>query len=354
MKKWFNILLFALCLASCDVTEPEVPTEIYKVRMNISIPVDDQSTGRSRMPGLGDPGTFERFSYPRYLYFYYVIENKSTLATEVHRNCIQQLPAEAWTNGHYTGNLQYDYDSIFTYTGELEMELPKDLTGYNIRIYAAMSYHPLARLVTTDVATESEIHNLTFDLDNDSLLENIENIYSTPFNYEINGSYYGTMPAAKIGQYTFNLLLYHVASKVDLIWNVPDDQQTTFNVNQIIARQLYKKSSYIFRPNQNNGKPDIGNPGESYSITVKTSDDIGMQYKGRYYFYTIPYYYEEGGKDYFDIVLDTKFSNGGVVQDNVILTLKKMVDINEPFVPWIRGNMQFTTMPTITQVKIVD
>ena len=347
-------MLLVLCFSACD-RDLDIPTKIYRVKMNLSIPVDDQNTSVARMPGLGDPGTYERFLYPRYLYIYYVWESKSDPSlNEVHRNSWLELSTSSWSNGHYRGDLQHNGDSIFTYSGEIEMLLPEDLSAYNVRLYAAMSYHPLSNLFWQDVATEADVQNMQFffEADNDSLPQSLENIYSTPYNYIVDGKYYGTIPfTAIIGRMTLNLMLYHVASKVDLIWNVPDDQQTTFNVKSIVAQQLYKKASYIFRPNENEGKPT--GAGENYSLNIKSDADVGMQYKGRYYFYTIPYYYTEGGKNYMDIVLDTKFMEGSTERDRT-LTLQKAVDINEPFVPWIRGNMLFTTMPTISQVKIVD
>ncbi len=347
-------MLCVLCFVSCN-RELDIPTKLYKVRMNICIPVDDQSTGTRRMPGLGDPGTYERFLYPRYLYMFYVWESKTDPSVvQVRRNYFLELSPSKWYDGNYRGSLQHDGDSIFVYDGEIDMLLPNDLSEYNVRLYAAMSYHPLANLETQSVTTEADILNMQFffEADNDSLPQSLENIYSTPYNYIVDGQYYGTIPfTAIVGHMTLNLMLYHVASKVDLIWNVPDDQQTTFNVKQITAQQLYKKASYIFRPNENQGRPT--GAGENYSLNIKTEADVGMQYKGRYYFYTIPYYYTDGVKNYMDIVLDTKFMEGDTERTRT-LTLQKAVDTSNPFVPWIRGNMLFTTMPTISQVKIVD
>lgn len=346
--------LTMLCFVACEPNEPRIPTTWRKYKMNISIPIDDQSTGRKKISGLGDPGTYEYFRYPRYLYIFYVWEDKDNPSIcEVHYDwpwSEKILSPESWSNGKYHGNLQYDGDTIFTYTGELEMLLPVSIEQYNVRIYAAMSYHPLANLRAPSISTEEDIRNLqfTFDADNDSLPQSLENIYSTPYNYEVNGQYYATLPKTSG---TFNLLLYHVASKVDLIWNVSDDQQTSFYVESIVAQQLYKKSAYIFRPNENEGKPT--GAGENYSLNIKSAGDVGMQYKGRSYFYTIPYYDASGGKNYMDIVLDTKFMEGST-ENACTLTLRKAVDISQPFVPWIRGNLQFTTMPTRTQEKIVD
>ena len=355
LKRYIYILLAALCLAGCELNEP-IPTITYRVKMNLSIPIDDQSAGARRAPSIGDPGTYESFKYPRHLYFYYVSEQKANPSVKSVKAIWFELDAAYWNNGNYSGNLQYDGDSIFTYTGELDMELPLELDNYNVRIYAAMSYNPLVDLSMhmSSSMTEDDIINQKFKIDNDSLLGSLENIYSTPYNYTINDKYYATLPhVPRSGTLTFNLLLYHVASKVDLIWNVPDDQQTTFNVKSIVAKQLYRKESYIFKPNMNQGKPDIGDANESYRLEVKNSADVGMQYKGRYYFYTIPYYYTDTGYDYFDIVLETQFANGEST-NQYDLTLKKHVDKNQPFVPWIRGNMQFNNMPSCSQVKEVD
>lgn len=354
------VILFCCLLSSCKYNEPKIPTEKRKVEFNIGLPMDELISGQrynkpthaQKANVFGDPGTYEYFHFPRYLYIFIVTEQKAApYETTCERIVVADIEEEEWKVGSYKGTLQYYADSLFTYKGELEIELPVEIENYNIRIYAAMSYVPLNNLATASFSNENDIKNMQFNIDNDDIIDNLQNIYSTPYNYNVNGKYYATYTTLRDDVYPrLHILLYHVACKVDLLWNVPDDKQGEYHVKDITALRLNKQPAYIFRPNENHGKPSLE---QSYSLNIKSESDVALQYKGRSYFYTIPYYFEQSSKNYFDIVLDTKFDEAGVERQRE-LTLQVGVDIDRPFVPWIRGNMSFSKIPTISQVKVID
>ena len=88
-----------------------------------------------------------------------------------------------------------------------------------------------------------------------------------------------------------NLLLYHVASKVDVMWNVKTDLRDDMKLTYLEAEHLYNGACLLFKPNQNEVSATKFTGGYS-TVLVKATDtqpNIGTQWNGRAYFYTIPY-----------------------------------------------------------------
>ena len=142
------------------------------------------------------------------------------------------------------------------------------------------------------------------------------------------------------------MLLYHVAAKVDIKWNVvdsvrinKDDPDAAVRLTYMEARRLFNGYAYCFKPMRDT----MANlPTSGYAIEdIVTPDDEGLWWEGRDYFYTIPYTVT-GEPDYFP--LQMRMGTNGATKANAgyELTLKQMIDTTAVFVPWLRGDFKLT------------
>ena len=350
------ILLTLLLLAAC--TEDEEPRQ--GVTINLWLQPEENVASRA----LGDPGTYEHFELPKYAYVYFVADGK-VVELDGGGN-LMELDDEHWSKGRAFESAvpQTMYDSAYTYGSLAKFSIDGITT--EAKVYVAACNKKLKKggvdIPTLPTGTdESEVLNITFDLDNE-LKDNLQNIYSTPYNYRpaippYNGRYFGTIQSLE-GSSTLPVRLYHVAAKVDLMWNVPKAQQPTLQISHIEARRLKQNNCYLFRPTENTWTTaGAGNDEDNnYTVTLM-DDDIGRQWYGRQYFYTIPYKYTPAplvSGDYFDVNLHMRKIGG--VGDGYNLTLRRDVSGDDPvFVPWHRADLVFTNgMDYKTVIKTIE
>ena len=186
----------------------------------------------------------------------------------------------------------------------------------------------------------TDLLNMQFDASSTDVQQQLKDIYSSPYNYNKDGEYYGTFDDYLTNVPHVDLLLYHVAAKVDLKWNVDEDKRTGaegVRLTYMEARNLYNGWSYAFRPMENTAPAVLS---EGYNITnIVTSSDVGLWWEGRDYFYTLPYTVS-GSPDLFPLQLTMKTNDDA--SDGYRLTLNQRIDTTDPFVPWIRGNFRLT------------
>ena len=266
------VFLAAAFVTSCSVDDSLASRGLETVEMPISISIpaegfvnptdvgigEETPTRATRTPG--DPGTYEQFHLPQYIYLF--LCNESTNGTESVIYQKIKIP-----NNELTSSWKKTVsptDSIYTYKGNVSINLP--LNRSKGKIYAAASYKPLhtdnasssmqedeesnhlsfncdrpskfgdpnysreyineSKTYTDDTyGTEDAVKNIIFS--NITLRNNMQDVYSTPYNKMVNGVYYGTITDYDSNVPNINIVLYHVATKVDVQWSIDEDYQGT-------------------------------------------------------------------------------------------------------------------------------
>lgn len=279
MRDQIVILLTALLLTACATYDEEPAVQRECMPITLSIPAAGIGE-QTRAPG--DPGNYERFELPKYLWLY-MVEDNGTEAKVVESKSLEL--DDNWTKE------KLGTDSIYTYSGELTLDLLSGRSG-TARIYALLSAVQLTDMtvITNNTSTEEHLLNLTFSLPltlpaGYNLGDVIRNIYSSPYNLIRNGNYYGTVQDyMSESPYVENFILYHVGAKLDVIWNVDETKQASVCLGKLEVTNLQKTNCLAFKPLENNEVPGSGTTyDESFTI------DIGAQWYGRHSFYVIPY-----------------------------------------------------------------
>ena len=317
-----------------------------QLQLSLCLPIQD-----SGMPApkkvMGDPGTTEHFELPRYAYIF-VMKQTGVDSWAIWRKEELILNANDWVRTRYYGLNDTREDSIFKYNKPIQYILNNETpTG---RVYAVCSKKKLTFNTSFNSITNLEdLLNWKFDSSPDSIQENLQDIYSTPYNYIRDGRYYCAFDCSAGNTFGLDLLMYHVAAKVDLKWNVVDSVRiNTSNPSQAVrltylaARRLFNGEAYCFKPMRNT-LPALPSSGGYEIDSIVTPSDEGLWWEGRSYFYTIPYTVEGAGTastEYFplQLLMRTNGSSGSGYE----LTLNQPIDTADVFVPWIRGDIKLT------------
>ena len=312
----FSVLLAMTLLNGC--TDDDAPRNIVQMPVSLYIPADMLET--RAVPG--DPGSYERFNQPNYLYLYLVFNGQTS--TQI--TAIERQLNEGW-------ELIDGGNPVYRYNGAINVSLVQNEACLSACVYAAVSSTPLT--LTVDCTNEATIKNATFTLTNDNI-QSLQDIYSTPYNLmeTVNSvdQYYGTVKDVNTAVPHVDLILYHVAAKVDLIWNVADEKQSDIRLTDKIIVNGLSRTGYLFRPREN----DVPSNDKTYTHSI--SINPGNQWDGRAYFYAIPY---SNGVNY-PLTLDLEAKDQA---DNV--TTKTAVQLNIPYqnsttdsyTHWMRGNI---------------
>ena len=124
------------------------------------------------------------------------------------------------------------------------------------------------------------------------------------------------------------MVLYHVASKLDLQWNVDAKVQSTVKLSTIELTGL-SSGGYLFKPLKNTSAST-----PTYSETF--SLDAGSQWYGRQATYVIPV--NNGGSYQFSMTLT---NSAGSAATTTPATATPSTS-NSVFVPWIYGTIKVT------------
>ena len=291
------IALFVFALfTSCSRHE-----EQEKLVLPLQLVVHSDMAYSSTRRIVGDPGTAERLDLPRYAYVFTVFKKISgdyDVRTIVQSDLYDggKTDSEVWTAVDTGGDIVYrcliKLEEVTPVLGQVEY----------CHVYAAVSKVPLT-LTNTNPLTEGDVLNVQFNVD-DEMQDELQNIYSTPYNNYIDGRYYGRLNVRQSVTST-DIVLYHVASKVDLLWNVQENKQSEMRITGIKAKNLFKGDSYLFRPTENVHSQFTSSDG--YTLGDLVGDVAGTWWAGRTYFYTIPYRTNEDGK--FPLQVDVDVMN---------------------------------------------
>lgn len=320
---FFLTVLSAFILAACSSNEGTGETaNTIAMPVTLSIPSSDGPVTR-----VGDPGTYEKFKLPRYAYIYITCldgDGDSVIVAST-----PTLNENNWTKEKYTGNLSTSGDSIYRYTGNIRVIMPVGRAA-NGQVYVALSTVPLQGLpagsegYTIDEHAPQTVKNYQFTV-NDEVRDELANIYSTPYNYNPDGvNYYGTLRDLNTLTPSLDVVLYHIAAKLDLLWNVDGAAQPDKAIDSLRLTLLDAPRSYIFKPLETV-------PTTSYADSINIT--VGNQYYGRDYRYVIPM---TGNDDTYTFGATVKLKNGSTRTETIQAgTLNK----HQPFTPWIRGTI---------------
>ncbi len=246
------IVLAAAVVTSCSDDDSLASRGLETVEMPISISIpaegfvnptdvgigDEAVTPASATTrALGDPGTYEQFHLPRYLYIYLVSTSSSNSTQVIFKK--QEVKSGDWKLSTSGGNTNEHFsakDGLYVYQGHLSINLP--LNRKEGRVYVVASNLDLDDSGTdnkynlvTDVSSWSSFKDVedgvTFT-NQSSLRSNMQNLYSSPYNLKNDeGNYYGTIKDYASNVPHIDMVLYHVAAKVDLQWTIDEQFQGT-------------------------------------------------------------------------------------------------------------------------------
>lgn len=304
--------------------------------LSICLPVEESfaPAGGGPLRVMGDPGTTERFELPSYVYI--IIMKKAAGDPDWSLWEARRLtPLEGdWTKKRYVGLLQTTGDSIYEYNHEIDLTLPSNRVDG--RVYAIASAVELSfncALTAGELNTLDKVETLTFNSRASGIQENLQHIYSTPYNYMPDGvRYYGSFEKEQKVPHV-SLLLYHVAAKVDINWFVDEEKRSKTNMLRLTkmdACNLFNGNAFCFKPMENS-LPAL--PTTTDSVHIVTRTDEGLWWEGRSYFYTIPYT-TTGKTGYYPLQMQMETNeSGNIYKPTVYLE----VNTTSPFVPWLRA-----------------
>ena len=246
------IVLAAAVVTSCSDDDSLASRGLETVEMPISISIpaegfvnptdvgigDEAVTPASATTrALGDPGTYEQFHLPRYLYIYLVSTSSSNSTQVIFKK--QEVKSGDWKLSTSGGNTNEHFsakDGLYVYQGHLSINLP--LNRKEGRVYVVASNLDLDDSATEknyNLVTDVSSWNSYTDVENGvtftnqaDLRNNMQNLYSSPYNLKnIEGNYYGTIKDYASNVPHIDMVLYHVATKVDLQWTIDEQFQGT-------------------------------------------------------------------------------------------------------------------------------
>lgn len=309
----------ALLVVSCSSHDDDsVPMQTVTMPIKLAIPAEGFGTPTR---AAGDPGTFERFELPRYLYIFlesiYIDANNNKEKTIIYKEIDlgDQEKNPMWVKV----KVKDGSTSVYTYTGNLSIDLPLQRTSG--KVYVAASVQRLANTESKKTEYlyfkngdnyESSLNgtansSTNIPVETKFVMETnkqLHNLYSTPYNLaNANGEYYGTLKdyASKVP--SINLILYHVAAKIDVSWSVDESIQNKVKLVAFQARDLQEYDAYLFKPLQktyNESSSNLFGKQEGYNVWLINNtatpsgsnyvfgdDVIGLQWFGRGYFYAL-------------------------------------------------------------------
>ena len=268
------MIMAAAFVTSCSDDDSLASRGLETVEMPISISIpaegfvnptdvgigDEAVTPASAITrALGDPGTYEQFHLPRYIYLFLCNESTNGTKSVIYQKI--EIPDNELTSSWE--KTVSGTDSIYTYKGTVSINLP--LNRSKGKIYAAASYKPLHTTnASSSMPEDGKSNHLSFNCERPSefgdsnpreyinesktytdgtygtedavkniILSNItlrnymQDVYSTPYNKMENGVYYGTITDYASNVPNINIVLYHVATKVDVQWSIDEHYQGT-------------------------------------------------------------------------------------------------------------------------------
>jgi len=339
IRKTIALLLGAgaLFLVSCSSdTAGDGDGRMVRMPIVLAIPANDAdltagATGAKATRAEGDPGTYEKFELPKYLYIYLINTSIDGTRTAVLKpegmndKTGYPLDKDKWVKTTTTDN---NKDSIYTYTDQIRIIIPEDRSKG--LVYAAMSTVPIT---VSGAGSPSTVADATFTLGSDAMGkegEALKNLYSSPYNLKnANGDYYGQVSDYTSNSPYINMVLYHVGAKLDLQWNVDASVQSTVKLSQIALTGL-SNGGYLFKPLENTSA-------STSTYTETFTLDTGSQWYGRQATYVIPVL--TSGNYQFPLTITNSVSKNTTT---ATATVTPSTTSSTVFVPWMVGTVKIT------------
>lgn len=271
----------------------------YSVKIKVNHAWQHGATLDSRA-ATGDPGIEETFPTPKNLYYVLCVGGTVKSVNE-----IEGIAAEKWT-------LSSD-KTISTYAGELTFNFDSGEMSQTKNVYIVASNNDLTSLFNGISATtaEADVQNLVYSIQEEALGTDytsqdktqafMKNLYSTPWT-DAAASFIGNLGA----DYFKDIILYHVAAKVDLQWNSTAMLPTTGEDAFVKVSDVKREKLSLFHPTDNSAALTA-----TYTVTSPIEAD--RMYNGRQVFY-LPqfntYNVKVGGNAATDITFSPSTANG--------------------------------------------
>ena len=272
MQKFFYILISMLLFVACDSSHDEEWDEYARV---LPINIQIKTTEVLQPRALGDPGVKEEFPLPTMAYIY-VLANSATDGTGA---SLLQIVSGADSQGGIALNREsWKQDtsdpSIYHYTGPLNIRLWH--MAKSAKVYVAVADRKIRSIQLPQ--NPNDIVSLKYDPSMEGAASSVfmKNLYATPYNLQSNGAYYGTVKDLHTNTPSVNVMLYHVAARLDIKWNVADERRKTFALGALSVNKL-PKSCYLFQPTKNNVPADA----YAYSETIVDGFSPTTAWSGR-------------------------------------------------------------------------
>ena len=357
-------MIVALLWTGCKAEREDEPTTGNPFSLSICLPAEEVHAARmcSHRRVMGDPGTQEQFALPRYIYV--IIMKKAPGEGEWSLwEVITETPsAEDWTKKRYGGGLATTGDSIYQYNIEFHRLLATP--RFDGRVYIIASAVGLTfdkALNASNLNSQSAVESLKFASmmpadENDSIQANLQHIYTTPCNYAPDGvNYYGAFKNEQRVPH-LDMVLYHVAAKVDINWNVADtvrikaDPTKAVRLTTMKAWKLFADDAYCFKPMEN-VYASVDPLPSGAEVSIVTPTDESLWWEGRSYFYTIPYTTTKTDyENYFPLQMQMVTNETGTYTPTIYM----QIDKSSPFVPWLRATFNIRKPLSGSETKKVD
>lgn len=355
------MMVAVLLLAGCE--RNETPEQRVTMPVSICLPADAVIVPACK-PGMkfvpGDVGAAEGLLLPRYLYIYIVKQDPEDAEVWTIWNIIKRTPLDIsdWEKQYYSGSMMGSNDSVYRYTEEIVLPLVNQ--QFNGRVYVIASADELDFGATAVTLGSSLDDLLAMQFSTGGEMQSkLQHIYSTPYNYEIADKYYGSFSSITHKVPYVNLMLYHVAAKVDINWDVAEAKRKNETPSEVVRLtnmkvcNLFNGNAYCFRlmENTSGATPLTPAAGTGDTITIVTAADEGLWWEGRSYFYTIPYT-STGKAGYYPLQMQMETNASG---NNYRPTIYLHIDTSSPFVPWLRATFNISNpLPAGTDTKTVE
>ena len=280
MSYLIYILLSLFLFTACDGGHDEEGGSARVLPIHIRIKTTEGP--QQRVPG--DPGEVEKFPLPNVAYIY-VLANSAVDGTgawllqmidgAANKGKVTLYP-ERWTQD------DPEAPSIYHYGDALNISLWH--MAQSAKVYVAVAHLENPDIEIPNIAlpaSPEDIVSLTYDPSQvkGNVNEFMKNLYSTPYNKPVSAddaTYYGTVKDLHTNTPSVNVMLYHVAARLDLKWNVGEERRQNFALGALSVSNL-PKECYLFRPTENQPPEDD----DAYSEPVVSSFSPTTAWSGR-------------------------------------------------------------------------
>ena len=248
-------------------------TYIVNVKVAYNWQLGNAQPALAKTRATGDPGFDDSFEAPNYIYAFFCVNGKVKDYSIIHvGEKISTNPNDAWTAP--------DQNNVITYKTPLTFSVDNPTDANSARVYIAASKTALTLpSITKATSAESVVNTMTYSIPGvvaapssnvalDASQQFLRDLYSTPWE----GSEHAATFEGALKDYYHDIVLYHVAAKVDLKWNSTSVLSGNVSVNSVVGTGLS-----IFQPTTNTW--DTG----SYTVTTPITD--GTKWNGRQVYY---------------------------------------------------------------------